>query len=212
MKRLSSQVQILIGAGVIVLILLVFFFIAWRPQASRLSQLAQEKQQEEKKYKEAETTLARLKAAKKEAPEIEAKLVVLSKRMPEEPELPSLLVELQDVANKAGIDFVSIKPSAPVTKETKDKKKYSEIPLSISLTGSFFDVVDYLYRLEKMPREIKIQTTGVATTLDAYPELAVELSGFTFVLGEAKTPPAGAQAPTGGGTSGTSVAPSSGAR
>lgn len=201
MKGLTAQVRILIGVGIVVLILILFFFLGWRPQSARLSQLAQKKQQEESKYKEAEATLTRLKAAKKEAPEIEAKLVTLSKRMPEEPEMPSLLVELQDVANEAGIDFVSIKPSPPAVKETKDKKKYSEIPLSISLEGSFFDVVDYLYRLEKMPREIKVKNISVVTTLDDYPDLTVELSGFAFVLGEAKIPSAGAQA-TGGGASG----------
>ncbi|MDI6689408.1 MAG: type 4a pilus biogenesis protein PilO [Actinomycetota bacterium] len=158
-----------------ILLVVAFFLLAWLPQQNRKAQIRKQMEEERKRQETAKSTLSRLKAAKEESAQIESKLLSLSKRIPKEPELPSLIIELQDIATQAGIDFISIKPSVLSPKES-----FSEIPLSINITGGFFDVVDFLYRLEGLPREIKVNVVSIS--VKEYPELSVDISASAFTL------------------------------
>ncbi len=158
-----------------ILLVVAFFLLAWLPQQNRKAQIRKQMEEERKRQETAKSTLSRLKAAKEESAQIESKLLNLSKRIPEEPELPSLIIELQDIATQAGIDFISIKPSVLSPKES-----FSEIPLSINITGGFFDVVDFLYRLEGLPREVKVNAMNIS--VKEYPELSVDISASAFTL------------------------------
>ncbi|MEW6188682.1 MAG: type 4a pilus biogenesis protein PilO [Actinomycetota bacterium] len=172
-----------------ILLVVAFFLLAWLPQQNRKAQIRKQMEEERKKQETAKATLSRLKAAKEESAQIEAKLLSLSKRIPKEPELPSLIIELQDIATQAGIDFISIKPSVLSPKES-----FSEIPLSINITGGFFDVVDFLYRLEGLSREIKVNAVNIS--VKEYPELSVDISASAFTLIKAQQASEGGKSPT----------------
>jgi Tfp pilus assembly protein PilO len=171
-----------------VLIMLGFGIFGLRPQLSKISELRSQQEEESRKKQDSEATLLRLKQAKKEAAETETKLIESKKRVPEDPQLASLLMEIQDTANQAGVDFVSIKPG-----DMAAQANITNIPLLIHIEGSYFDLVDFLYRLKDLKREIRIDKTTIVGT--EWPNLSVDLEGSTFTLAK---PPAAATAPSGG--------------
>jgi len=180
--KLAPRDQIILAVVVAVLILLGFGILVVRPQFSRIAELRAQQQEEQKKKQNAVATLQRLQEAKKEAAETESKLIEIGKSMPEDPQIASLLVEIQDTANEAGIDFVSIKPD-----ELQQQKGYTKIPLKIHITGSFFDLVDFLYRLKDLKREIRVDKIAISGT--DWPTLAVDMEASTFTLANVPVAP-----------------------
>lgn len=187
--KLSPRDQIIVAAMVAVLLVLGFGVFGIRPQLGKIAELRNQQQKEQKKKQNSEAILQRLREAKKEAAETESKLIETKKRVPEDPQMASLLTEIQDTANQAGVDFVSIKPGEMVA-----QTDITNIPLVIHIEGSFFDLVDFLYRLNDLKREIRIDKVTIVGT--DWPNLSVDLEGSTFTLAK---PPAATANPPGTG-------------
>ena len=67
----------------------------------------------------------------------------LSKMLPQNMGIPSLIVELTAATKASGMAFVGITPSDPV-----QGAPFSVQPLTVQLEGRYFDLEDFLYRLE----------------------------------------------------------------
>lgn len=181
-NRLSSRDQILVVVGVNALLIVVVFLLVLLPQLSHLSDLTQQQQTQSQNLEDAKLNLQRLKSIETESAQTEAKLIKLTRRIPQDAEVPSLLVELQDVANSAGLDFSSAKLDSVV-----DKNGFSEIPFTVQATGTFYSLVDYMYRIENMAR--KVVVTGITVTGgQGYPVLKLEIKAKAFKLSKSASP------------------------
>jgi Tfp pilus assembly protein PilO len=98
-----------------------------------------------------------------------------------------LIIEIQELATEAGIDLTSIKPAVPVS-----AGEFSELKMEIQMAGYFFDSVDFLYRLENFPREIKVLAVAIAAGPKGLPQLSITMQANAFILvtGQATAPPA----------------------
>ena len=65
--------------------------------------------------------------------------------VPQSTQVPSLLVQIQDLADQSGIDFLSVSPGEPT-----EADGFQIIPLSLSFTGTYFDLSDFAYRVEQL--------------------------------------------------------------
>jgi type IV pilus assembly PilO-like protein len=69
----------------------------------------------------------------------------LAKAMPNNPDMPGILLELSRVAEETGIHFTSIVPqSAGVV------GSYQSMPIDVSFDGSFYALSDFLFRLRTL--------------------------------------------------------------
>ncbi|HEY5529800.1 MAG TPA: type 4a pilus biogenesis protein PilO [Thermoleophilia bacterium] len=109
------------------------------------------------------TTQAQLRQAEetsKEGRQNQARLLELTKMVPNGDEIPSLLLQIQDLANESGISFMSITPSDLI--QVND---YQILPLQVQFEGRFFDLSDFVYRAEQMVagpgRLLAIKTLGL---------------------------------------------------
>lgn len=178
--KLSPRDQTILAVIIAILIVLGFGILGIRPQFSRIAELRTLQQDEQKKKQDSEATLKRLQESKKAAAETEAKLIEVKKRLPEEPQLASLLIETQDAANQAGVDLVSIKPG-----EMVQQTDLTTIPLQMHVEGEFLDLVEFLIRLKDLKREVRIDKITISGA--EYPVLAVDLAGNTFTLAKPPT-------------------------
>lgn len=181
--KLSLQEAVALGVVIFILLTALFGFLAWRPQLAALRKIAKQQQDEKKKAQSAALTLARLQKIKQEAPKIEAELIQLSRRMPEEVDIPSLIIELQELASESGLEFSSFTPAQPAA-----VGDYSALSLSLSLSGYFNKVsdqggslLDFLYRLEHFPREIAVTNLTLSGGGEGLPSLSINLQAQTFV-------------------------------
>ena len=138
-----------------------------------------------------------------------ADLYRLTKAMPDQVDMPGIVLELNQVAEDSGITFEQITPSTTATPISG----YLAIPITVEFQGNFYDLSDFLYRLRNLVdvRRGTLDATGRLFTIDevdfaeasppGFPQISAHLTidAFVFGTGTAPTvaPPTGATGATG---------------
>jgi hypothetical protein len=165
--------------------------------------------------------------AKKGAQIRVADLFRLTKAMPDQTDMPGILLELSQVAEDSGITFDQIAPSTTATPISG----YLAIPITVDFEGNFYDLSDFLYRLRNLVdvRRGALDATGRLFAIDqiefaeappppGFPQIRAHLVIDAFVFGTGTAPtvagPVGATGATGAtgttgatGASGTTTPP-----
>ncbi len=121
------------------------------------------------------------------APAAESRLAATEALLPSSAALPATLRQLQLAADESGLTLntVSPGPPSPVTLANV-AGGVSSMTLSVSMSGSYFQIVDFLRRIgdpQITPRAILWQSAAVG--LGEYPELSLSLSGNMYILDRA---------------------------
>lgn len=156
MKLTSGQKFVVVIIGMAALTALIVFLLIV-PQATRLGELGQSISQAESDVDAARSLLAQRQAIKARSAETETQLLRLANQLPENPELPAFIIELQDVINESGLHFTEIIPTEPVP----DDQGYDEISIQLRMHGEWPDVVDVLQRLRRVVRQVRIVNVEV---------------------------------------------------
>jgi Tfp pilus assembly protein PilO len=148
----------LITFGAAVVLLLMWFLLLWSPQGSKLSAARERTTAADTANEALQVRLQRLQAAQGDAPRLMAQLDSLRRAVPDDPQLAAFILDANDAASEADVDFLSISPGLP---ELGSGGLPPTIPLSINVTGEYFSVLDYLDRLDDLPRLVVIETIGL---------------------------------------------------
>jgi Tfp pilus assembly protein PilO len=185
MKITSMQKMIATVLAFVVIAILVAFLVIL-PQFGQLDTLSQERIQAQ--VQQAQAVLAQLEESKSRSAATEADILKIGTQMPDSPQLPTLIIEMQDIADKAGVSVTSFAPATPTP---AGSGQYTEITMSTALTAGWDDLLDYLRRLNHATRLLRTtnvtitppaSTTG-ATTDDGEPDLTVSLTIKAYVIG-----------------------------
>ena len=169
LDKLALKKQIIILVAIAALMFVLFYMFGWSPQVSKLDELSKKKTEQEQRLQAAKNTLLMLEEVKRNAADAEIEYIKLSNRMPSSPELPSLIVEIQNISNDAG-------------------GEYNEMKISAVMNGSYVALIDFLRRVEKAPRAFKVDNINIKVT--QYPDLNMNASISAFTMGEGtSTPP-----------------------
>jgi len=177
---------------VAVVLIVAWYFLLLSPTRTKLSDLDGQVQAQQAALATAQQDVARLESYKKTAPQSRADIVRLGKMLPESEGIPSLIIELSSTAHTSGVDLNSIARGA-----TQPGTPFGLQSVTLQVTGRFFDVEDFLYRLESYVAfrnasfrvtgrllEVKTLTiTGAATTTSgSAPPLtvSVELNAYLW--------------------------------
>jgi Tfp pilus assembly protein PilO len=190
-KISPAALSVLIGlAGVVVLAGGLFLLVL--PQRHQAADL---------KGQIADTELQITQARQAAAPKLPqpihvADLFKLVKAMPDNPDMPGILLQLNQTAHDAGIDFDAITPQAPVAGAVP-----VQVPISLEFTGNFYDLNDFLFRLRSLVavRGGALQASGRLFSVDSieftqgsggFPNISAKINVKAYVYGT------GAAAPT----------------
>jgi Tfp pilus assembly protein PilO len=129
-------------AGVLLIVTLVAYFVLIRPKRAEAGRLGEEIAQ-----LETDVQAAKLAAKPKQAStKLQvADLFELAKAMPDRDDMPGIILELNAVAESAGVRFKAIAPQAAVAAEG-----YRSIPISLTFVGNYYDLTDFLFRLRNL--------------------------------------------------------------
>jgi Tfp pilus assembly protein PilO len=209
----------IIGGLLLVVIVAGYWFFLLSPIRANIATTDTALAAEQAKQQATRVQLASMRELQKQAAANQAALIELAKMMPAGKEVPSLLIQIQDLATEAGIDFMTITPG-----KTTPEAAYGSLPLSLQFTGTFFDINDFLYRVEQLVAgpgrllavqsvDLSLSGTAAATTRTS-PTLtaAITIEAFQFVPAATPGAPGGATSPTKPGTApgGTNTAAASG--
>lgn len=143
----KRDIGILIGLGVVVL-LVAWYFLIIGPKRDKLAETEKQLEQEQKTYEDNSAKIKRITEEKNAAQQTEGEIMKLDKLIPADAQVPSLIIELQQSAQEAGIEFMKIEPAEAVAGADGN----TIIPFEMKFQGDFFDVNDFLYRVENYAR------------------------------------------------------------
>ena len=204
-----------LGVLAFVVLLLIWNLLIFAPKGKQLSKAKKDAAAAQSIEAGLRTTLARLNDISKNGPEIAAELDKLSSAVPESPDLDGFILSANQIAVRSGIDWLSVSPSVTQAGTTGP----SVIPLTIQIKGGFFQVLDYLNRLEDLSRLVIVDginasagsassgAAGAPAAPTGPPTLSVTLTARMFTRA---APPAAAGTTPAPTTTGPSSPPASG--
>jgi Tfp pilus assembly protein PilO len=210
-----SRRHLLIGVGAGVGVLLFWFVFLWGPQGSKLSKARDRREAAEREQQDLRVRIQRLKSLQADEPQKRAQLESLRVAIPDDPNLAQFILDANTAANTSGIDFLSIAPSPPSTSggpgagaptpttPGTPSAAPAVINLQLSVSGGYFQVVDFVNRLNSLSRLVVIDSLALTTGGPSTPGstgLNVSISARMFV--RTATPVAGSG---GGGAAGTTT-------
>jgi len=166
---------------------------------------------EQTKLSSAQVKLAAAETTRAEGQKNEARLLELAKMVPQASQVPSLLVQIQDLADQSGINFLSVSPGDPT-----ESSGFQIIPLQLTFNGSYFDLSDFAYRVEQLVagpgrlltvKSIQLElggTTSATTGKSVHqaagdsPSLTVSMTLYAFCMDQAAQSTAASKSTTGG--------------
>jgi Tfp pilus assembly protein PilO len=162
--------EIYIIAGVIAIVLVVaWYFLLFSPTRQELSDLDDQIAADETALTAAQQELALLQSYEKTAPQAQVDIMRLSRMLPEDEGIPSMIVDLTKTATLSGVKLNSISRGGTTT-----GTPFGIQTITLAVTGEFFDVQDFLYRMESY---VRFQNTTFSVTGRLLQVTNVSLSG-----------------------------------
>ena len=188
-KISPAALAVMIGLGGAVVLALGLFLLVL-PQRHQAADLASQTADTE-----LQITQARQAAAPKLPQPIHvANLFKLVKAMPDNADMPGILLQLNQTAHDSGIDFDAITPQAPVAGAVP-----VQVPISLEFTGNFYDLNDFLFRLRSLVavRGGALQASGRLFSVDSleftqgsggFPNISAKINVKAYVYGTGAAP------------------------
>lgn len=142
MRLRGKEIYIITGV-IIVVVCVAWFFLFYNPLRKEVASLDAQVKDARQQVSTAQNELARLKSYEKTSAQTRADLLRLNKMLPSQSGIPSIIIELTRTAEEAGLEFVSIQPA-----DIAPGQPFSVQTLNLSFAGEYFDLEDFLFRLE----------------------------------------------------------------
>lgn len=187
-----NRIAVLLTALGMVLVVGLFFVVVFQPLREDLQEVEEQIAQEQSQQATLQQEIARLREVRERAPGVEAELAAAEAIVPRDAALPGLIRQLQQAADESGMVLSSISTSRPAELTEVAEAGLSGIDLNGQLEGSYFQMVDFLRRIEDpaiTPRGVSWISATISRDDEAYPELQFSLSGRTYAVIEQPLPP-----------------------
>jgi Tfp pilus assembly protein PilO len=136
---------VFLGVVVAVGVLLLWWVLVFSPLGSDLDDARDDLDNAERQGQSLSAERQQLQDLQDRSPEIEAQLGRLAAAIPDQPAQADFISGLNDIADESGITWQSVTMQEP-TPGTAGQPP--TIPVQIEIEGGFFQVLDYLNRLE----------------------------------------------------------------
>jgi len=177
--KINKRMQIILWIVFLVLFVYLNYSYIYLPRNEKIQQLDQQISTLQEKIAEGRRIAARLDELKKEYQELTARLQFVEVLLPKEKEIPEFLVLLEDTMEEFNINFNNFSPQ----NLAQDKDAiYARLPINMTYTADYFEIIKFLDRLENFPRIVDIQDLRINPTGENAENINVTMTMFTYVL------------------------------
>jgi Tfp pilus assembly protein PilO len=191
-----------IAAGAAVLIVIIWYVALYSPKNSDLSKAHADLTAAQGSQQNLKAQLSNLRGLESNRTKQQAVLQKLSAAVPPTPDLASFILQANDIATQSGVSWLQVSPGLPSAASGGGP---TSINLSMQLEGGFYQVYDYLNRLETLQRLVIVDSVNInakSTGQSAEPTLSMSVSGRMFTRAAPQT-----SGPGGAGASGAAPTP-----
>lgn len=170
-KKTPQSVWIAAIVAALLLVALLGFFLVVSPERGKAADLQKQIADTQKQIDDAHALVAKAKNAQKVKV---ADLFKLTTAMPDSPDEADVLLDLNSVAQAAGIEFSSlaVDPSATLS-------SYIVIPMRVEFVGNFYALSDFLFRLRNLV-DVRRGALDASGRLFAIDQLALDEGFYKF--------------------------------
>jgi Tfp pilus assembly protein PilO len=186
---------ILIGVGAALLITAVWYFALWSPQGKDLDTAKADKAAAEQRASELTARLARLKKLEANADVLERDRALLATAIPTADQLDAFLLQVNERASRAGVDFVSIAPQQPGGAEAAPAAGGAAaagptpIGLQMQVTGDYFAILRFLEQLRDGERLVTVENFSLSKGGEGN-QMSASIGGRMFIAPSVAVPTA----------------------
>lgn len=147
----------------VIVLLIVFgalifggYWFMVKDQYTQLERIASEEQDLKSQYEQKAYKVANLDAFREQMREMEETFGALLKQLPADTEVPGLLEDITNTGLGSGLDISSIKLKPEVSREF-----YVELPIDISVRGSYHDLASFVSGVASLPRIVTLHDFSI---------------------------------------------------
>lgn len=149
--KLPTKQKILFFVFVMLLEAVALGWFLCRPVFKEHQELKVELSKLQDEINEKTRIVANLPRLQQEYEQLNRELAQALTELPNSKEIPSLLTSITTLGKSAGLDFLVFRPKPEVAKDF-----YAEVPVDISVAGSFYSVANFFAAVSNLPRIVNI--------------------------------------------------------
>jgi type IV pilus assembly protein PilO len=163
---------------VIVAAALIYFFV-WQDRMPQLQQVEDQEQQLRNEYRTKHAKAVNLNVYKQQLADIEKSFGALLRQLPSKTEVPNLLVDISQTGLAAALQEKLFQPEPEVKKDF-----YAELPIKITLTGSYHQFGAFVSGIAALPRIVTLHDITITpvdkTGSGGFDKLQLDLTAKTY--------------------------------
>lgn len=182
-NKLPQNQKIALLASIAILLLVAYWFALFNAKREQLGAANERLSELQVQLAENRTLAADLPRFREELGKLDAELPEALRQLPNEKELPVLLTNITTLGKNAGLEFKDFIPQQEVKKGF-----YAEVPISISLRGSFHNLASFFDELSRLDRIVNVENFSIDGVKVRTNAVELQISGiattFRFVSEE----------------------------
>lgn len=150
------------------------YFIGQQQQV--LAKLERNEGQLKKSFLDKKQLAINLPAYREQMKEIQDRFGVVLKQLPNRTEVPALLIDISQAGLARGLKFKQFKPAKPETKEF-----YRKMPISITVTGRFHQLAEFVSDLASLPRIVTLGNMNIKRLQKRQLQMSAQLFTYQYL-------------------------------
>ncbi len=168
-------IGIIIGAVIFIAILAIYYFMFFTALETSLNQKQSSLNIVKTRYTSYLSEVKTYPALVKKQKKLDIEFLSLLTELPSKKNIPGLLMQVSNYAKALHLNLDMFKPGKPVPKSF-----YEEVPFSMNIGGSFFNVYKFFYKLADINRIVDVHNVSITGNSSKHHQVVVSFEGTTF--------------------------------
>jgi type IV pilus assembly protein PilO len=165
-----------VGLCFVILCAVGSYVFVYDEQVPELQKREDTEQQLRQEFKTKHSKAVNLDVYKQQLKDIERSFGALLRQLPGKTEVPNLLVDISQTGLSAGLEEKLFQPQAEQKKDF-----YAELPIKITLTGSYHQFGEFVSGIAALPRIVTLHDIEIkSANKDAYDQLTLDITAKTY--------------------------------
>jgi type IV pilus assembly protein PilO len=150
----TNRNLIILGALGIVVFIIIYYFLLLSPLLQRLDEQAQARESKQAQLEQVQQQVNELEEVRRQSPDIERQILELNKRIPAQPQIPTLVVQVQEIAGASGVTQLTVDPEPSTSPEGGGD--YRIVPVTMQFKATYDEMQDFLLRTRNLARLVTV--------------------------------------------------------
>lgn len=161
--------------AICVVLLAAGWFFVVKGQTEQLTRLEAKEQMLRTTFREKKKLALNLPAYRQQMEKMQESFGVMLRQLPDQTEVPELLVDITQAGLGRGLEFVLFKPQ---DKQYKDF--YAELPISLKVVGDYHQLAEFVSDLAALPRIVTLGDINISPEKDEGDVLTMAATTKTY--------------------------------